>query len=127
MHQQPATRSCSNEAIGGAHYGPVIVREFSALHKNSPLTPYILTQVYMAAVSDATTAVGSSASWFKVAQIGLPSNNPEYWGTQVLNVRPLKSGVSDDGNSKACLQNNCGHYTFTVPSIKPGNYLLRAE
>lgn len=25
-------------------------------------------------------------------------------------------------------QDNCGHYTFTIPSdIKPGNYLLRAE
>jgi len=40
----------------------------------------------MAAVSDATTAVGSSQNWFKVAEIGMPSNNPVYWGTQVLNV-----------------------------------------
>ena len=26
------------------------------------------------------------------------------------------------------MQDNCGHYTFTVPSdIAPGNYLIRAE
>jgi hypothetical protein len=25
MHQQPGQRSCSNEAIGGDHYGPVQV------------------------------------------------------------------------------------------------------
>lgn len=26
MHQQPGDRSCSNEAIGGDHYGPINVR-----------------------------------------------------------------------------------------------------
>ncbi|OSD05161.1 lytic polysaccharide monooxygenase [Trametes coccinea BRFM310] len=89
MHQQPNDRSCATEAIGGDHYGPVLV--------------------YMAKVDDATTAVGSSAQWFKVAEIGLPSSNPDYWGTEVLN-------------------DNCGHYTFKVPSdIAPGNYLIRAE
>ena len=35
----------------------------------------------MAKVEDATTAVGSSAAWFKVSEIGIPSNNPDYWGT----------------------------------------------
>ncbi|PVG03014.1 glycoside hydrolase family 61 protein [Serendipita vermifera] len=88
MHQQPGQRSCANEAIGGNHRGPVIV--------------------YMAKVSDAKTAVGSSANWFKVSEMGLASNNPIYWADQVLNK-------------------NCGHYTFTVPSIPAGNYLLRAE
>ncbi|KAI0073774.1 glycoside hydrolase family 61 protein [Panus rudis PR-1116 ss-1] len=89
MHQQPGDRSCSNEAIGGDHYGPI--------------------NVYMAKVDDATSAVGSEANWFKVAEIGLPSNNPDYWGTEVLN-------------------DNCGHYTFTVPKdIAPGDYLVRAE
>ncbi|VDC03166.1 unnamed protein product [Peniophora sp. CBMAI 1063] len=89
MHQQAGDRSCANEAIGGDHFGPV--------------------QVYMAKVDDATTAVGSSQSWFKVGEIGLPSNNPDYWGTEVLN-------------------DNCGHFTVTVPKdIAPGNYLLRAE
>ncbi|KAF5386515.1 hypothetical protein D9757_005870 [Collybiopsis confluens] len=58
--------------------------------------------------SCATEAIGGAhASWFKVSEMGLPSSNPDYW--EVLN-------------------DNCGHYTFTVPSnIKPGNYLLRAE
>lgn len=88
MHQQPGQRSCSNESIGGAHYGPVII--------------------YMAKVSDAKSAAGSSAAWFKVAEMGLASSNPIYWAVQVLN-------------------DNCGHYTFTVPNISPGQYLLRAE
>ncbi|KAG8889716.1 hypothetical protein FRB98_003008 [Tulasnella sp. 332] len=89
MHQQPGDRSCADEAIGGDHYGPM--------------------QVYLAKVADATSAVGSSQSWFKIAEIGLPSSNPDYWGTEVLN-------------------DNCGHYTVTIPTdIASGNYLLRAE
>ncbi|KAI0696808.1 glycoside hydrolase family 61 protein [Cytidiella melzeri] len=65
--------------------------------------------IYMAKVSDAATAVGSAQSWFKVDEMGLPSMSPDYWATEVLN-------------------DNCGHFTFTVPStIAPGNYLLRAE
>ncbi|KDQ58486.1 glycoside hydrolase family 61 protein [Jaapia argillacea MUCL 33604] len=89
MHQQPATRSCATQAIGGAHYGPM--------------------NIYMAKVTNATTAIGYSSSWFKVAEIGLVSNDSDYWGTEVLN-------------------DNCGHYTFTIPSgIAPGNYLIRAE
>ena len=66
MHQQPNDRSCSNEAIGGDHFGPM--------------------QVYLAKVDDARTASGPSASWFKIAEIGMPSNNPDYWGTEVLNA-----------------------------------------
>jgi len=63
----------------------------------------------MAKVSDALSAVGSDAAWFKISEIGLPSSNPDYWGTEVLN-------------------DNCGHFTVTVPKdIAPGNYLLRAE
>ncbi|KAJ3742536.1 glycosyl hydrolase family 61-domain-containing protein [Lentinula detonsa] len=89
MHQQPGDRSCADQAIGGDHYGPI--------------------NIYLASVEDATTADGSSASWFKISEIGLPSDNPDYWGTEVLN-------------------DNCGHYTFTIPpDVKPGNYLLRAE
>ncbi|KAF7790518.1 hypothetical protein EIP86_001474 [Pleurotus ostreatoroseus] len=89
MHQQPGDRSCANEAIGGDHYGPI--------------------NIYMAKVDDATSAVGSDASWFKVFDMGMPSNNPDFWATEVLN-------------------DNCGHFTFTVPSgIAPGNYLIRAE
>ncbi|PVF97939.1 hypothetical protein CPB86DRAFT_395346 [Serendipita vermifera] len=63
MHQQPGDRSCSNEAIGGNHDGPVIV--------------------YMAKVDNALTASGTSAGWFKVAQAGLLST--DYWGTDSLN------------------------------------------
>lgn len=66
MHQQPGDRSCAEQAIGGAHYGPVTV--------------------YMAKVTDATTADATSAGWFKVSQMGLPSSNPDYWGSEVLNV-----------------------------------------
>ncbi|KLO06991.1 hypothetical protein SCHPADRAFT_837272 [Schizopora paradoxa] len=88
MHQQPGDRSCADDAIGGDHWGPI--------------------NIYMAKVDDATTAVGSSAGWFKIDEMGLPSNNPEYWATEVLN-------------------DNCGHFTFTIPSIAPGQYLLRAE
>ena len=62
MHQQPGDRNCANEAIGGDHWGPV--------------------QVYMAKVDDAASADGSSAGWFKVDEMGLPSNNPEYWATE---------------------------------------------
>ena len=36
----------------------------------------------MAKVSNAATADGASASWFKVAQSGLVSNNPDYFGVR---------------------------------------------
>ncbi|KAI0033486.1 glycoside hydrolase family 61 protein H [Vararia minispora EC-137] len=89
MHQQPNDRSCANQAIGGAHYGPM--------------------SVWLAAVPNALSAVGSSSAWFKIAEMGMPSDSPDYWATQVLN-------------------DNCGHYTVTIPKdIAPGNYLLRAE
>jgi len=63
MHQQPADRSCANEAIGGNHYGPVII--------------------YMSKVSSATTDAGAGP-WFKVAEDGydVPTKT---WGTQTLN------------------------------------------
>lgn len=88
MHQQPNDRSCADEAIGGDHWGPI--------------------NIYMAKVDDALTAVGSEQNWFKISEMGLPSNNPEYWATEVMN-------------------DNCGHVTFTIPNIAPGQYLLRAE
>lgn len=93
MHQQPNDRSCSNEAIGGAHYGPVIV--------------------YMAAVSDASSAEGSDAAWFKVFQDTWASNgtsgSDDNWGTKDLNT---------------C----CGMMDVKIPEdLAPGDYLLRAE
>ncbi|KAJ4303987.1 hypothetical protein N0V88_001591 [Collariella sp. IMI 366227] len=47
MHQQPSTRTCTTEAIGGAHHGPVLI--------------------YLSRVPDATTADGSTG-WFKIFQ-----------------------------------------------------------
>lgn len=70
MHQQNGDRSCANEAIGGAHHGPVIV--------------------YMSKVSDAATADGS-AGWFKIFQDGWAKNpsgrvgDDDFWGTKDLN------------------------------------------
>jgi lytic cellulose monooxygenase (C1-hydroxylating) len=66
MHAQHGDRSCRQEAIGGNHYGPVTV--------------------YMGAVSDAKTANAAGVDWFKVSELGLVSNNPNYWAVQVLNV-----------------------------------------
>lgn len=70
MHQQPNDRSCSNEAIGGAHYGPVLV--------------------YMAAVDDAASAEGADAAWFKVFEdtwsSGGASGSDDNWGTKDLNT-----------------------------------------
>ncbi|KZV93254.1 hypothetical protein EXIGLDRAFT_674276 [Exidia glandulosa HHB12029] len=89
MHQQAGDRSCASEAIGGQHYGPIMI--------------------YLAKVSNAATAVGASSNWFKISEGGLMSNNPDYFANQVLN-------------------DNCGHWTFKLPSdIAPGDYLLRAE
>ncbi|KFY29797.1 hypothetical protein V493_02244 [Pseudogymnoascus sp. VKM F-4281 (FW-2241)] len=70
MHQQNGDRSCNNEAIGGAHYGPV--------------------NVYMSKVADASTADGSTG-WFKVHEDSWtknPSGNSaddDRWGVKDLN------------------------------------------
>lgn len=58
MHQQAGDRDCGTEAIGGNHYGPVII--------------------YMSKVTDATTADGSTP-WFKVAEDGYIVANTT-WG-----------------------------------------------
>ena len=49
MYQQPGDPSCTNDAIDGNHYGPVII--------------------YMSKVFDATTDT-EEGSWFKVAEEG---------------------------------------------------------
>ncbi|KAL1647444.1 hypothetical protein SLS58_002774 [Diplodia intermedia] len=64
MHQQPNDRSCDNEAIGGNHYGPVMI--------------------YMSKVDDAAAADGSS-DWFKVAQDTYNGTDAS-WGTEILNA-----------------------------------------
>lgn len=69
--QQPGDRNCKNEAIGGAHWGPV--------------------QVYLTKVSDAATADGSSG-WFKIfsnswaKKAGGNSADDDYWGTRDLST-----------------------------------------
>ncbi|KAF2033433.1 glycoside hydrolase [Setomelanomma holmii] len=63
MHAQPGDRDCSKPAIGGNHYGPVLV--------------------YMAKVADAKTA--TSASFFKVAEDGYTGTTAS-WGTEILNA-----------------------------------------
>ena len=63
MHAQPGDRKCSQPAIGGNHYGPVLV--------------------YMAKVSDAKTA--TSGSFFKVAEDGYTGTTAS-WGTEILNA-----------------------------------------
>ena len=68
--QQNGDRSCSQEAIGGAHYGPV--------------------QVYLSKVADAATADGS-AGWFKIFADTWAKNpsggsgDDDFWGTKDLN------------------------------------------
>ncbi|KAI1391703.1 lytic polysaccharide monooxygenase [Hypoxylon trugodes] len=95
IHQQPGDRACNTEAIGGAHYGPV--------------------QVYMSSVSDASTADGSSSSWFKIFADTWAKNpsggsgDDDYWGTKDINT---------------C----CGRMDVKIPTdLAPGDYLLRAE
>ncbi|KAF1944864.1 hypothetical protein EJ02DRAFT_501079 [Clathrospora elynae] len=63
MHAQPGDRKCTQPAIGGNHYGPVLV--------------------YMAKVSDAKTA--ASGSFFKVAEDGYTGTTTS-WGTEILNA-----------------------------------------
>ncbi|KAM0322514.1 hypothetical protein ACHAQA_009360 [Verticillium albo-atrum] len=72
MHAQNGDRNCANEAIGGAHYGPVIV--------------------YLSKVPDATTATGTSTGWFKIhqngwsAKAGSTAANGDNWGVKDLNA-----------------------------------------
>jgi hypothetical protein len=65
MHAQPGARSCSQPAIGGNHYGPVLI--------------------YMAKVADAKTA--TSGSFFKVAEDGYTGTTAS-WGTEVRSSCP---------------------------------------
>jgi lytic cellulose monooxygenase (C1-hydroxylating) len=67
--QQPGDRNCKNEAIGGSHYGPVIV--------------------YLTKVTDASTADGSTG-WFKIYENGWKAANKgsgdnDLWGVKDMN------------------------------------------
>ncbi|XXG94299.1 hypothetical protein Hte_000553 [Hypoxylon texense] len=72
MHQQPGDRDCSREALGGNHFGPVIV--------------------YLSKVDDAATADGSS-SWFKIFELGYDSAT-KTWGNDLLNKNCGKQDVT---------------------------------
>jgi len=82
MHPQPGgERKCGKDsAIGGNHFGPVIV--------------------YMSKVANAASADGSS-DWFKVAEDGLdPSiTTTDAWGTEKMNKNcGKKSFISTDAH-----------------------------
>ncbi|KAI8935830.1 hypothetical protein NX059_007347 [Plenodomus lindquistii] len=83
MHQQNGDRSCSNEAIGGAHHGPVLV--------------------YLSKVADAATADGSSA-FFKIFEDTWAKNSAggggsgDYWGTKDLNANCGKMDIKIPAN-----------------------------
>lgn len=71
--QQPGDRSCSNEAIGGAHYGPV--------------------QAYMTKVPDSSSAsADGSSGWFKIfadtwaKNASGSSGDDDSWGTKDINT-----------------------------------------
>ncbi|KAK1660150.1 glycosyl hydrolase family 61-domain-containing protein [Colletotrichum godetiae] len=70
MHQHN-TRACTEEAIGGAHHGPVMV--------------------YLSSVADAATADGSS-SFFKIFESGYFANN-NTWGNDLINEGCGKQNV----------------------------------
>jgi len=63
MHQQNGQRDCSQEGIGGNHFGPVMV--------------------YLSKVSDASTDTGSG-KWFKIFELGYDAAT-KVWGNDGLN------------------------------------------
>nr|OQO27948.1 hypothetical protein B0A51_03793 [Rachicladosporium sp. CCFEE 5018] len=70
------------------------------------------TQVYLAKVSDASTASQTGLSWFKIAANTVTSSG--VWGVDVMNKNVDSAGY--------------GWQDFTMPScIAPGNYLMRVE
>lgn len=67
IHQQPGDRTCAQPAIGGQHYGPIVV--------------------YLSKVSDSSTADGS-AGWFKIFENGWSKKSgstrgdDDFWGVK---------------------------------------------
>jgi len=72
MHAQPNDRSCASDAIGGNHFGPVMV--------------------YMSKVADAEMADGSDP-FFKIAESGYDADT-DTWGTDILNENCGKFDVT---------------------------------
>lgn len=71
MHQH-TSRSCSTEAIGGAHHGPVLI--------------------YLSRIPSAATADGSTP-WFKIFHSGLIDPKTDTWGNDILNNNCGKQSV----------------------------------
>ncbi|KAF3044665.1 hypothetical protein E8E12_008202 [Didymella heteroderae] len=104
MHQQPNDRSCSNEAIGGAHYGPVLV--------------------YMSKVSNSATADGSTP-FFKIYEDTWGQNtaggggSDDYWGTKDLNKHcgkldvKIPTGLAPGSSGGAQFYLTCYQLTVT--------------
>lgn len=80
MHAQIGDRSCANQAIGGNHYGPVLV--------------------YMSKVNDATTDPGSG-SWFKVDEEGYNPTTKK-WGTVSIRMILILAAAS---SPRRCINN----------------------
>ena len=84
--------------IGGAQYSGDSDNPIAASHKG-PI------QMYMAKVADASTSDGSGLKWFKVASEGLSGGK---WGVDTL----IAGG---------------GKWSFDLPNVAAGQYLLRGE
>jgi len=113
MHPQPnGERKCGKDsAIGGNHYGPVIV--------------------YMSKVASAASADGSS-DWFKVAEDGLDPaiTTTDAWGTEKMNKNcGKKSFISMAPRpSRSTPDPSLLTSVVIVPKSTPsGEYLVRAE
>jgi len=79
MHQQLNDRKCGNEAIGGRHFGPVMI--------------------YMCSVPDAKTANGD-CSWVKIAEDTYAGTDAS-WGTERLNKNCGKKSFTIPKSLKA--------------------------
>jgi cellulase len=71
MHQQPNDHACKPEAIGGRHFGPVMI--------------------YMCEVSDAKSSNGD-CSWVKVAEDSYAGTEAS-WGTVSIYLIVAKAGL----------------------------------
>ncbi|KAF2428700.1 glycoside hydrolase family 61 protein [Tothia fuscella] len=79
MHQQLGDRKCANEAIGGRHFGPVMI--------------------YMCAVPDAKESNGD-CSWVKVAEDTYAGTEAS-WGTEKMNKNCGKTNFTVPKSLKA--------------------------
>jgi cellulase len=76
MHQQPSDHTCKDQAIGGNHFGPVMI--------------------YMCSVPDAKTASGD-CSWVKIAEDSYAGTTAS-WGTVCWIFKTLFRDVAESGS-----------------------------